>query len=149
MKLWKKILIGVVVLAAVAIGLVGYGIFKIGTAYTEKIEPDMKRYAQMTVEDQNRYVSDHLDDFMGMLSQKSGDPQGQDKLEAMRRDHALRQATIEWGRSLCAAIIDASEDIGASLTPAQKAQYKKEAATLEERGNRLKALMEKYSDKAK
>ena len=60
MNLWKKILIGVFILAAIVVGLVGFGIFKAHQAYTEKIVPDMKRYVTMTQQEQDQYVMSKL-----------------------------------------------------------------------------------------
>ena len=48
MKLLKKILIGIVVLIMIGVGLIGFGVFEAKKTYTEKIEPDMKRYVTMT-----------------------------------------------------------------------------------------------------
>ena len=147
MKLWKKILIGVVVLAAIVVGLVGYGIFKIGTTYTQKIEPDMRRYVQMTTEEQDRYVIEHMDDFMELLSKKSGDPEDRARLEAMKNDPVLRRASIEWGRAVCAAIIKDVSNIQESLPPQERAKYEREAERLDDCTEKLTALMKKYSDR--
>ena len=60
MKLWKKILIAIIVLSAIGIGLIGFGIFEAHEAYKNKIEPDMKRYVTMTQQEQDEYVLSKL-----------------------------------------------------------------------------------------
>ena len=76
MKLWKKILIGVLVLAAIGVGIAGYGIFKGYKLYTEKIAPDMIRYTQMTQAEQDQYIISRMEDFTTMIAGKDKDGKG-------------------------------------------------------------------------
>ncbi len=143
MKLWKKVLIGVVILALIGIGIVGYGFFKAGQAYTEKLVPDMIRYTQMTTQEQDQYVITHMEDLVIALSSDKTNEKNQATLDAMKNDPAVRQAGIAWGRSVCASIISNDKDISAKLTPEQREQYKKESADGEEKSKRFQELLDK------
>ncbi len=143
MKLWKKILIGVVILAAIGVGIIGYGFFKVGKAYTEKLVPDMIRYTQMTTQEQDQYVISHMEDLLVTLSDDNKNEKGKASLEAVRNDPAVRQAGIAWGRSLCASIITNDKDISAKLTPEAKEKYRKEASDSEEKSKHFQELLDK------
>lgn len=149
MKLWKKILIGVFVLVVLAVGAVGFGIFKAHKAYTEKIEPDMKRYVTMTQQEQDQYVLSKLEDFYGLAYQMNNSEEGKKAVEAMRNDPAIRQAGLVWGRSLCATIIKDSSDISANLSAAEKAKYVKEAEDFDDKSKRFQKELERITPKKK
>ncbi len=140
MKLWKKILIGVVILGVIGLGFAGYGIYKMGTAYKEKIEPDMKQYVQMTKEEQDKYVITHMEDFL-MAIQSGDDKDLQSDLDAVRNNPEIRQAGIDWGRSICASLIDMSDDISGELSEDAKALYKAEADAGEKRSDKFTKLL--------
>ena len=114
MKLWKKLLIGVLVVAAIAIGLVGYGIFKAQKLYTEKIAPDMVRYTQMTTAEQDKYIVSRMAELTTMIAGEDKDGKGKAVVEAMEKNPELRQAGIVWGRAVCASIIKDDDDLGPS-----------------------------------
>ena len=139
MKLWKKILIAFSILAVIGVGLVAYGIYKIEGTYTEKIVPDMKRYVQMTKEQQDEYVVTHMEDLM-MTTLQSEEFKSFQK--AMKDNPELRQAGIDWGRSICAVFISMSEDIFAGLSEEDKAKYKAEAEENDTRGDKFTKLLE-------
>ena len=139
MKLWKKILIGVLVLAAIGVGIAGYGIFKGYKLYTEKIAPDMIRYTQMTQAEQDQYIISRMEDLTTMIAGKDG--KGKAVLQAMETDPELRQAGIVWGRALCASIIKDDRELSARLTPAQRAQYEREADDLDDKGEHFTNVM--------
>ena len=143
MKLWKKILIGVLVLAAIGVGIAGYGIFKGYKLYTEKIAPDMIRYTQMTQAEQDQYIISRMEDFTTMIAGKDKDGKGKAVLQAMETDPELRQAGIVWGRALCASIIKDDRELSARLTPAQRAQYEREADDLDDKGERFTNMMKR------
>ncbi|MBQ7516303.1 MAG: hypothetical protein IJS96_08485 [Schwartzia sp.] len=147
MKLWKKLLIAVVVLVLIGVGFVTYGLFQVGKVYTEKIEPDMKRYVQMTPKDQDEYVLSKLADLYGLIYAKDQSGQGDAVRKAISSDPAIRLAGIEWGRAVCASIVKDSKDITANLTDAEKANYKREAENLEEKGERFRQALEKVVPK--
>lgn len=149
MKLWKKILIGVFVLAAIVVGLVGFGIFKAHKAYTEKIEPDMKRYVTMTRQEQDQYVLSKLGDLYGFASQLDHSEEAKAAQAAMMNDPACRQAGLEWGRAICATIIKDDRDISATLSAADKAKYEKEAKDFDDKNERFQKELERVSPKKK
>lgn len=139
MKLWKKILIGVAILAALGLGLLGYGTMKVADVYSEKIKPDMQRYVQMTREDQDKYVIDHLQELMKATQNEDSDATVM--LEAMQNNPDVRQAGIEMGRSVCASLIGLSDDIMDSLSPEDKKKYEQEAKALDSRTDRFEELL--------
>ncbi len=143
MKLWKKILIGVIVLAVIGMGAIIYGFFKIGQTYTEKVAPDMMRYVQMTQTEQDQYVLSKMSDFTEKLYGEEKEGKGKAVMEAMNKDPELRQAGLLWGRSLCASIIKEDKDIFNTLSPQNKKKYEEEADDMEERSERFQALMKK------
>ena len=147
MKLWKKLLIAVVVLVLIGVGFVTYGLFQVGKVYTEKIEPDMKRYVQMTPKDQDEYVLSKLADLYGLIYAKDQSGQGDAVRKAISSDPAIRLAGIEWGRAVCANIVKDSKEISATLTDAEKEKYKREAENLEEKGERFRQALEKVVPK--
>ena len=138
MKLWKKILIAFSILAVIGVGLVAYGIYKIEGTYTEKIVPDMKRYVQMTKEQQDEYIVTHMEKLMMTLNSEDF----QHLQKAMNNDPELRQAGIDWGRSICAVFISMSEDIFAELSAEEKVKYKIEAEENNTRGDKFTKLLE-------
>ena len=139
MKLWKKILIAFSILAVIGIGIFAYGIYKIEGTYTEKIVPDMKRYVQMTKEQQDEYVITHMEELLTTTSQPEELKYFQ---EAMKNDPEFRQAGVDWGRSICAVFIDMSEEISAGLSAEDKARYKAEAEENDTRGDKFTKLLE-------
>ena len=141
MKLWKKILIGVLVIAAIGIGALGYGLFKVQKLYTEKIAPDMIRYTQMAPAEQDKYIISRMEEFTAMIAGEDKDGKGKAVVEAMEKDPELRQAGIVWGRALCATIIKDNADISAKLTPAQRAQYIREADDLDDKSEHFQKMM--------
>ena len=143
MKLWKKLLIGVLVVAAIGIGLVGYGIFKVQKLYTEKIAPDMVRYTQMTSAEQDKYIVSRMEELTTMIAGEDKDGKGKAVVQAMETNPELRQAGIVWGRAVCASIIKDNEDLSSRLTPAQKEQYKKEAEDLDGKSQHFQDMMKK------
>ena len=138
MKLWKKILIGIFVLIVVVIGVAAYGIYKIGDTYTEKIEPEMKRYVQMTEEQQDEYVIIHMEEFMGNFLEPE---ELQPFQEIMKNNSEVRQAGIDWGRSACAILISDSKDISAGLSPENKVKYETEKEEYQQRYDKFRKLL--------
>ena len=141
MKLWKKILIGVLVLAAIGVGIAGYGLFKGYKLYTEKIAPDMIRYTRMTQAEQDQYIISRMEDLTTLMAGADTDGKGKAVVQAMETNPELRQAGIVWGRALCASIIKDDRELSAGLTPAQRAQYEREADDLDDKGEHFTNMM--------
>jgi hypothetical protein len=142
MKWWKKLLIAVGILAVIGAGLLGYGVMKVGDIYKEKILPDMQAYVQMTDEEQDQYVLSHMEDLMKSL--RAEDEAVQLELEAIQNFPEAREAGLEVGRSMCAVLLSASDEITANLSAAEKAQYEKEAKDLDARSKHFEKMVEQY-----
>ena len=138
-------MIGVGILALLVLGALGYGIMKVNDVYTEKIKPDMIKYVQMTKEDQNKYIINHMEEILKGVQED--DAEVQQQLEALRNDDASRQAGIEFGRSLCASLINVSDDITDTLSPEDKAMYKQEADAVDARSKHFDKVMKEYAKK--
>ncbi|MBQ9697195.1 MAG: hypothetical protein IJV46_01485 [Acidaminococcaceae bacterium] len=150
MKFWKKLLIGVIILTLIGIcGFVGLGIFGAKKVYTEKIEPDMKRYVTMTQQEQDEYVLSKLEDLYGLSNKLDDSAEGKAALNALQNDPAVRQAGLVWGRSLCAFIIKESSDISAALSPEEREKYEKEARDFDDKSDRFQKEMERVVPKKK
>ena len=149
MKLWKKILIGLFVLAAIVVGLIGFGMFKAHQAYTEKIEPDMKRYVTMTRQEQDQYILTKMGDLYGFVDRMEDSAKGKAAYDAIMNDPVARQAGLDWGRALCATIIKDNKDISDTLSAADKVKYLKEAEDFEEKNKRFQKEMERIFPKKK
>ena len=149
MKLWKKILIGIVVLTMIGIGLIGFGVFEAKKAYTEKIEPDMKRYMTMTQQEQDEYVLSKLGELYSLSYKRDITPEQKAALNALQNDPAIRQTGLVWGRSLCAFIITQSNDISSTLSPEDKTKYAKEAEDFDSKTERFQKEMERFFPKKK
>lgn len=136
MKTWKKVLIGVGILVVVIIGALSYGAWKIADNLMTSLEPDMQQYIKMSTEEQNQYVLQNMDKLILTLKEQDN---GNDEhgYEVMKTDPVVRQAAMEWGRSVCAFVIVNSESVSANLTPSEKTKYIQEANDENERGKKF------------
>ena len=139
----KKILIAVVILAVIGIAGFLYVGNKIDNAVKAR-EPEFRQYITMTVEQQNAYVEKNIDAFMQFVITEA-DKKGREKFEQLKNDPEVRVAAINFGRSIVASFIVASEPIAKDLAEDVKAKLKAEAAEVEARGDKYKALLEKYN----
>ncbi len=147
MKMWKKILMGVAVLGVVGAGLLTFGIVKVGDMYyAENIKPDMQNYVQMTTEEQDKYIMTRMDDLLKGVMSKDQSLEVKMESEAIARDDDSRQAAIELGRSICAAMITADEDITTKLSPEAMAMYQKEEQDMTSRSQHFEQVLQKYVD---
>ena len=142
MQWWKKLLIALGILLVLGLGLLGYGAMKMSDVYTETIKPDMEAYVQMTEEEQDKYVLNHMEKLMQAV--KAEDKEVQIEVEAMQNDPATREAGIALGRSMCALLLSASDDITSSLSAADKAKYEEEGKAIDARGKQFEKLVEEY-----
>ena len=138
MKLWKKILIALLALAVVGIGLVFYGLSKMGDVFTEKIEPEMKTYVLLTKEEQDEYVITHMEELFGNFLEPEELQSFQDD---MNNDPEFCQAFIDYGRSICATFIVDSKEIFSGLSAEDKAAYFSEKEEYQQRLDRFRALV--------
>ena len=99
----------------------------------------MIRYTQMTQAEHDQYIISRMEDLTTMIAGKDG--KGKAVVQAMETDPELRQAGIVWGRALCASIIKDDRELSARLTPAQRAQYEREADDLDDKGEHFTNMM--------
>ena len=138
----KKLLIGIGILAVICVaGMFFFG-NKINTFITEK-EPEFRQYLAMSREEQNAYVEKHMNELMQMVMNYSQD-QAKVAYEKIKNDPEVRAAAIEFGRSIVAGFIMASDKIVADLSDELKAQIQSEVNAVQSRGDNYKALLEKY-----
>ena len=138
----KKFLIAVGILAVLGIiGIVFVG-NKIDSALKAK-EPEFRQYLTMTVEEQNAYVEKNIDSFLQMMMQKA-DEKGQAAFDKIKNEPEIHEAAINFGRSIVAGFIMASEPIVKDMAEDVKAQIKAEADEIESRGDKYTKLLEKY-----
>ena len=149
MKLWKKILIAIIILSAIGVGLIGFGIFEAHEAYKNKIEPDMKRYVTMTQQEQDEYVLSKLELLYSLSNKKDNSSEYQAAINALKTDPAVRKAGLVWGRSLCAVIITNSDDIKATLSPQDKEKYATEALDFDAKSKYFQTEIERVMPKKK
>lgn len=140
MKHWDKSYIGAFLLLDILfVGFIGFDIFKTHQMYTEKIEPDMKRYATMTQQEQDQYFMSKLGVIYSLFYRMDDSAEEVGAvLDAMQNDPAVRQASLTWGRALCATIINDSKDISATLSAADREKFEKEADDLDDKGERFR-----------
>ncbi len=117
---------------------------QVGNAIADKIETDIPKYVKMTTEEQNEYVISHFDDMMIMLEKSDKDKDGKVILEAMRNDPTVRQAGIEWGRSICATLVKDMDSVSSSLPKADLEKYAKEADESKARGDKFVKLIDDF-----
>lgn len=138
----KKLLIAVGVLAI--LGVVGVILVgnKIDTVIKEK-EPEFRQYLTMTPEEQNAYVEKNLDIFMQMVMRNS-EEKAKAAYDKIKNDPEVRAAAVDFGRSVVAGFIMASEPIVKDMAEDMKAKIQAEVDAAQSRGDKYKALLEKY-----
>lgn len=138
----KKILIAFGILAIIGvIGLLFVG-NKIDTAIKEK-EPEFRQYLTMTAEEQNAYIEKNMNMLMQMMISEANE-QGKAAFEKIKNDPELHAAAVDFGRSIVAGLIMASEPIVKDMAEDIKAKIQAEADALNARSDRYSELMKKY-----
>ena len=138
----KKLLIGVGILAV--IGVAGFLFLgsKISTFIADK-EPEFRQYLSMTREEQNAYVEKNFNEFMQMIMSHS-EEQAKAAYEQIKDNPEVRAAAVEFGRSIVAGFIMASEPIVKDMAEDLKAQIESEVNAVQSRGDNYRALLNKY-----
>ena len=138
----KKLLIGVGILAV--IGVAGFLFLgnKISTFIADK-EPEFRQYLSMTREEQNAYVEKNFNEFMQMIMNHS-EEQAKAAYEQIKDNPEVRAAAVEFGRSIVAGFIMASEPIVKDMAEDLKAQIESEVNAVQSRGDNYRALLNKY-----
>ena len=148
MQTWKKVLIGVVVLGVIAVALLGYGTVKMTDTFITDMEPDMRQYVQMDTTGQNKYIETHLDGLLSALKDKDNSEDTK-VATAVMKDPQVRQAGIEWGRSICALMIIHNDSIANELSPDDKAKFEQEAAEQDNRAQKFQVEFERVEKAVK
>ena len=155
MKLWKKILIGVMILGAVFVSLLAYGTYKVVDEIGTRMEPKMHEYIKLDVEAQNKFIWENMNELLETFVQKghgaessvSINDQGEidkDIWEKIKNDPEYQKAAIQWGRSVCAFAVTNIESVAKELSPEDLTKYQAEADEQEARSEKMRAVMEKY-----
>ena len=140
----KKILIGVGVLALIAV--IGFGFLanKINSKLQEK-EPEFRQYVTMSTEEQNAYVEKNFFEFFGAVTDYSTrEEQAKAALEQIKADPEALQAAVNMGRSMVAELILKNENILKDLSADVHNKLKAEADEGNSRAEKFKIYMEKY-----
>ena len=142
----KKILIvaGILlVIGAILIGVAGYQVVKVADDFYQAREPELRQYVTMSVEEQNAYVEKNLTEFLTAAINNS-DVEEDKKIWNQIKDNPETKAIgIEFGRSLVANVIIASDSIIADVKDDVKEKLQKEAEQFEARSNKLSQALEK------
>ena len=142
MRLIKKILLGVVILGAIAVAFVGYGTYKVADEALKEKEPQLRQYLTLDEAAQNKYILENVDELLAKVDlDKDGKPEDKEKIQRLRKLHAepkIQSALIDLCRSFMATGIMISDPIVKDLSADVKAKYEKEA-------DQLEAHLDKYS----
>lgn len=130
----------------VVFGVTTCGILKITEDFFTELEPEMKQYVQMTMQEQNEYVEKHLDEILRKIDTYT-EATEKENWETVMKDPQVNEVGLRLGRALCATTIVGLDSIRATLTPEQIETYQKEADSLQEVGDEFKNVLEKYTDK--
>lgn len=141
----KKILIGVGVLALIAV--IGFGFLanKINSKLQEK-EPEFRQYVTMSTEEQNAYIEKNISELAQIIMHDANSTE-KANFDKMQADLELKAAELQFGRSVVAGLILSSENIVKDLSEDIKAQFKAEADALDARSHKYTELMKKYNTK--
>ena len=140
----KKVLLTIVALLIVGGALMIYGTYKVTDEALKEKEPILRQYVQMTEEQQNNYIIEHVDEIIDQAatSNKPEEKAGAEILEATKNDPAVQKAVVDLGRALLAAAVMHSEPLVKDMNDSLKAKFQKEKDDLTNR-------LEKYSDALK
>ncbi len=150
----KKILIGVGILAVLAVIVLGVVANKVVGRFEEVLkekDPEFRQYITMTAGEQNAYVEKNLDNFLQLLSEntKADDEQTKKLFENMKTDPEVRAAGIELGRSIIASYILKSESLSKNLPEDAKEKFQQEESQFDARLDKYNESMKKYEPEKK
>ena len=137
----KKILIGIVILGAIATAVIGFGTYKVADEVLKEKEPQLRQYMQLDEAAKKDYILTHLDEILAEAKIDATNVEKDDieRYERIKNEPAFQQATFELGRSLMAKAIMHSDAIVKDMSDSVKAEYKSESDKFSER-------LEKYSN---
>ena len=142
----KKILLGVIILGAIAVGVMGYGTYKIADEALKEKEPQLRQYLQLDEAAQNKYILEHVDELLANADiDKDGKPEDKEKiarLKELNKQPEIQQALADFGRSFMATAITLSDPIVKDMSADVKAKYEQEAEQMEARLDKYGKLIE-------
>lgn len=142
----KKILIGIVVLGAILIAILGYSTYKVADEVVKEAEPRLRNYLQMDETAQNQYILDNFNEVLPEVDfYKSGKPEDKERLQRLMKlneQPEIQKAFIDVARSSLASLILSFEPIVKDMSADTKAKYEKESKEFEARADKYTKLIE-------
>ncbi|MBQ6298074.1 MAG: hypothetical protein IJK81_10410 [Selenomonadaceae bacterium] len=142
----KKILIGVVVLGAIAFAVIGFGTYKVADETLKEHEPQLRQYLQMDEAAQDKYILDNVNELLSNVDlDKDGKPEDREKLQRLMKlneQPEIQKAFIDVGRSALAGLILFSDPIVKDMSADIKDKYEKESKEFEARADKYTKLIE-------
>lgn len=142
----KKILLGLVVLGAIGIAIMGYSTYKVADEFLKEKEPQLRQYIQLDEAAQNKYILDNVNElFMKVDLDKDGKPEDKENLKRLMKlneQPEIQNAFVNVGRSVLAGAILYSDSIVKDMSADVKAKYQKEADEFEARADKYSKLVE-------
>lgn len=146
MTLLKKILIGLVVLGAILVAILGYSTYKVADESLKEHEPQLRQYLKMDEAAQNKYILDNFSKFLSNVDlDKDGKPEDKEKLQRLMKlneQPEIQKAFIDVLRSTLAGLILFSDPIVKDMSADDKAKYEKESEEFEARADKYSKLVE-------
>lgn len=140
------VLAGFAFIVLITLGVTTCGILTITKDFFTELEPEMKQYVQMTMQEQNVYVEKHLDEILRKIDTYT-EATEKENWETIMKDPEVREVALKLGRALCATTIVGLDSIRGMLTPEQIEEYQKEADSLRDVDEEFKNVLEKYTKK--
>ena len=145
-RLIKKILLGVVILGAIAVAFVGYGTYKVADEALKEKEPQLRQYLTLDETAQNKYILENVDELLAKVDlDKDGKPEEKEQLERIKQLNAtpeFQKALVEMVRSFMATAVLMSDSISKDLPDDTKDKYQKESDQLEARLDKYSKMLE-------
>lgn len=142
----KKILLGLVILGAIGIAIMGYSTYKVADEFLKEKEPQLRQYIQLDEAAQNKYLFDNMNElFMNVDIDKDGkleDKENLKRLMKLNEQPEIQNAFVNVGRSVLAGAILYSDSIVKDMSADVKAKYQKEADEFEARADKYSKLVE-------
>lgn len=142
----KKILLGLVVLGAIGIAIMGYSTYKVADEFLKEKEPQLRQYIQLDEAAQNKYILDNVNElFMKVDLDKDGKPEDKENLKRLMKlneQPEIQNAFVNVGRSVLAGAVLFSDSIVKDMSADVKAKYQKEADEFEARADKYSKLVE-------
>ena len=142
----KKVLIGVVILGAILVTILGYSTYKVADEVLKEAEPRLRNYLQMDEAAQNQYILNNFNEVLPEVDlNKDGKPEDKERLQRLMKlneQPEIQKAFIDVNRSSLAGLILSYEPIVKDMSADDKAKYEKEAKEFEARADKYSKLVE-------